>query len=245
MEVYVKEGDEYKPLSSDFAVLSKSDLTSKYVTKDEQKDAIEAAVQSRFKNHVHRDKVFEDEVLLARFKEQFGSDKADVDIDARRKQWETAHLRPVQEELETVRSQMESVTGRLKYKEMRDTLGGVFDDTFVERIDPSRPSLAEVVLGDQVEFDVETSTVRLKGSSMSLAEYAKELAADEKYKRFRREPERNTTDANVKQDSVSSGGGGEVRRSQMTEEQKQAYRDKYGWTVPKVEGKPAYMQLRQ
>lgn len=243
MEVFIKDGDEYKPLSDDFTVLSKSDLTSNYVTKAEQADAIKSAVDSRFKNHVHKDKVFEDEVLVAQFKERFGTEPKEVDLDARRKQWETANLRPVQEELNSTRAQMESITGRLKYKEMRDALGTVFDDTFVERLDPSKPSLAEVMLGDQVEFDVETSAVKLKGSAMSLEDYAKELLADPKYKRFAREPERNTTDAKVKQDSVS-GASGPLRRSQMTEEQKAAYKKQYGSTVPKVEGKPAFMQLK-
>lgn len=243
MEVFVKDGDDFTPLSDEFTVLSKSDLASGYVTKKEQADAIESAVQSRFKNHVHRDKVFEDEVLVARFKEQFGTESKEVDLDARREQWETANLRPVREELEATQKQMESITGRLKYKEMRDTLGTVFDDTFVERLDPGKPSLAEVMLGDQVEFDVETSTVKLKGSSMSLEDYAKELLADEKYKRFARTPERNTTDARVKQDSMS-GATSTMTRSQMTSEQKAAYKEKYGVTVPKVEGKPAFMQLK-
>lgn len=240
----MKDGDDYTPLPDDYTVLTKADLTSKYVTKKEQDDAIESAVQSRFKNHVHKDKVFEDEVLVARFKEKFGSNATDVDLDERRQQWETANLRPVQEDLENTRKQMESLTGRLKYQEMRDTLGKVFDDTFVERIDPQRPSLAEVMLGDQVEFDVDTSTVKLKGSSMSLTDYAKELAADEKYKRFLREPERNTTDAKVKQDSMSRSAPSVKRRSQMSEEEKAAYKEKYGATVPKVEGTPAYMQLK-
>ena len=41
MEVFVKDGDDFTPLSDEFTVLSKSDLASGYVTKKEQADAIE------------------------------------------------------------------------------------------------------------------------------------------------------------------------------------------------------------
>lgn len=244
MEVYVKDGDEYKPLPDDHTVLSKSELESKYVTKQEHTDGIESAVQSRFKNHVHKDKVFEDEVLVARFKEQFGTDHKDVDLDAQRKQWETANLRPVREELETTQSQLEKLTGRLRYAEMREKLGTQFNEAFTTRLDPQKPSLAEVMLGDQIEFDVDTSSVKLKGSSMSLEEYAKELAADDKYKPFLREPERNRTDAKIRQDKGQRSEGQPLRRSQMSEDEKRAYQQKYGITRRKDENMPAFKELK-
>lgn len=243
-DFYVKDGDEYKPLSDDNVVLSKSDLNDKYVPKDVFGETVEAKVNARFKSHVHRDKVFDDEVLVAQFQEKFGGKTEDVDLDAKRKQWETANLVPVRQELEQTRSQVESITDRLRYREMRERFGSVFDNTFTDRIDPKKPSLAELMVGDQIEYDIESGGIKLKNSTMSIEDYAKELVLDEKYKRFAKEPERNTSNAKIGQDKVSGNSVSVKRRSQMTDEEKRAYKDKFGATVPKVEGTPAYMQLK-
>jgi len=244
MDVFVKDGEEYAPLSEDYTVLSKSEFSSNYVTKQEQNDAIQAAVNSRFKNHLHKDSAHEDETVVARVLESHGGKEKNVDLDAQREQWAKANLEPVRQQLEGTNETLQKLTNRLKYAEMREEFGRVFDDTFIERLDPTKPSLAEVMVGDQIDFDVDTSSVRVKNSTMSLADFAKELAADDKYKRFLREPERNTTRASIGQD----GGGATLNGQKPTKRSDIAdpaeYMQKYGVRKSKVEGWPAYMDLK-
>ena len=244
MDVYVKDGDDYKSLPEDYKVLSNSDLESGYIPKDQFGPAVQQKVDERFKNHVHKDKVFDDEVLVARFKEQFGGKESDLDLDKQREQWATANLKPVESELEETKSRLLSITGRLKHVEMERAFGDKFGEAFVKRIDPSKPSLAELHFGDQVDFDYGTSTISVANSQMTIDEFVGEVAADDRYKIHLRTPERNETRAKVNQDGkiVTKSGNKPSRKGDINDVA--GYIRAYGLDKPKVDGWPAYKELK-
>jgi len=244
MDVYVKDGDEYTPLSEDYKVLSNDDLSVGYISKDKFGPAVQNKVDERFKNHVHRDKVFEDEVLVARFKEKYGTSEPSVDLDAQREQWTTANLKPVQSELEQTREQLSGLTSKLKHVEIERAFGSRFDDTFIKRIDPKKPSTAELLYGDQIDFDYNTSTISVRGSEMSVEDFVGELVADPRLKDYLREPERNSTRAKIGQEGKGVTKSGHKPKTRDDIQDHGAYIRQYGLRQPKVEGWPAYMKLK-
>lgn len=241
-DYFVKDGDEYKPLDDNHVVLSQDEIKSSYVPTGAVDERIETAVKSRFKNHVNIDKAHEDPTIVARVLESNGT--PDEDIDKKREQWESAYLKPTQAELEDTKGKLNSLSQNLKYQKMRTVLGEHFSDTITDRIENDKPSSAEIVFGDQFEYDIDSDRLLPKGSSMSAEDFAKELAANPKYERFRREPSRGGGGPGR---PGQGGKGGEAPTSYSTKDEVPNAADyirTYGLNRAKKEGVPAYNELK-
>lgn len=204
-DYFVKDGDEYTPLDENTVVLPKSELDSKYEPKAKFGEAVQAEVSRRFSNHVHKDKAHEDDTVIARVLESHGG--KDVDQDALRKQWETAHLKPVSDRLTKAEQRAQALEDRTKYRELVPVLKEAgFGDGFLTRPEPGKPSPAELYLGDKFELD-ENANLRVKDTAVTPADFAKELASPEgPYKAFLRPESRNESGAG--RPGQQGGGGG-------------------------------------
>jgi|TARA_R110000823_G_scaffold285162_5_gene403630 hypothetical protein len=246
MDVFVKEGEEYKALSSEYQVLSQSDLDTRYVSKSKHSEDIESAIASRFKNHLNKDKAHEDPTVIARVLE--GHDVGDkVDLDKQRTQWAAANLDPVKADLEEVRTQLGRIVEKQKYSQMKESFKLEFNDLFVERLDPDKPSLAEIHLGERLEFDLNTSSLKVKDSAMAITDFAKELAKDPRYVSYLRPPDKNLSGHGKPGQAGGSphGGSGASSFSRKEEiENHSEYITKYGMSKRKVEGTPSYNELK-
>ena len=244
--MFVKEGDEYKALSSDYKVLSQSDLESQYVPKERHNEDIKSAVAERFKNHLNKDKAHEDPTVIARVLE--GHDVGNkVDLDKQRAQWAAANLDPVKSELEETRQQLGKIVEKQKYSQMKEAFSTEFNDLFVARLDPEKPSLAEIHLAERLDFDLNTSSLKVKDSAMAVADFSKELAKDPRYASYLRPPDKNTSGHGKPGQAGGSphgspGAASFSRKDQI--ENHSEYITKYGMSKRKVEGVPSYNELK-
>lgn len=244
MDVFVKDGEEYKPLSADYKVLSQSDLDSQYVPKERHGADIKAAIDERFRNHLNKDKAHEDPTVIARVLEtQDGSNK--VDLDKQRSQWAAANLTPVQEELKDKTEKLNAIAGKLKYAQMKDSFGSEFGNVFTDRVESDKPSLGEILVGDRLEFDLNTSSLKVKDSAMSVQDLVKELAKDPKYNPYLKAPAKNTSGhGRTGQDGGSANGGASVVATKAEVENTAAYVREFGLAKRKKEGFPSYNELK-
>lgn len=210
-EYFVKDGDEYTPLSDENVVLSKSELASKYEDKANFAAAVKTAVDKRFDNHVHKDKAHEDETVVSRVLEAHGGKQPNT--DELRAQWESAHLKPVSEKLSAIEAKAQALESQVKYREMAPIFEEAgFDKSFVTRPEPGKPSPAEVYLGDKFELS-DSGRLAVSGSVLSPTDFAKEVASNEAYKSFLKPEARNTSGAG----RPGQGGGGAGKPAGLTQ----------------------------
>jgi len=244
MDVFVKDGDEFKPLPDDYKVLSNSDLDSQYVSVTKHNEGVQSAIADRFKNHLNKDKAHEDATVIARVLESQDVGKG-VDLDAQRKQWATAHLTPVQEELKDKTEKLNAIAGQLKYAQMREVLGKDFGPALTDRVEADKPSLAEILLGDRLDFDLNTSTLKVKDSAMSVLDFSSEIKQDPRYTPYLKAPEKTTSGhGRPGQSGPGATGRPSVSKKDDIEGGHSDYIRAYGLNKPKVEGVPAYNQLK-
>jgi len=227
-EYYVKDGDEYKPLEDDHIVLSKSELESKYESKAKFGESVQAEINRRFANHVHKDKAHEDESIIARVLESHSG--ADVNEDELRKRWESAHLKPLQEKYSSVEERAKTLEAQVKYREMGPVLESAgFDDSFYTRPEPGKPSPAEIYFGDK--FILDDGNLAIEGSNTSPAEYAKELASMESYKRFLKPEARNASRTGRPGQETGGGSGSGLTQTSLNKDAKAKadYIEKHGY----------------
>lgn len=233
---YVKDGDQYAPLSDDKVVLSKTELDTAYVPKDRFGQSIQDEIQRRFSNHVHKDKAHEDETVIARVLEAHGGKS--VDQDKLRAQWESAHLKPLGEKLTQAEERAQRLEERVKFRELGPVLEEAgFDKSFVTRPEAGKPSPAEVYFGDKFGLD-DNGSLTVNGTSTSPQAFAAELASYDAYKVYLKHEARNTSSAGrPSQDKGGVSTEGLTQRSMSGPEQA-AYIEKYGYYTAKGSGVP-------
>lgn len=244
MDVFVKDGEGYKPLSADYKVLSLSDLESEFVSKTKHKEGIETAVNDRFRNHLNKDKAHEDPTVIARVLETHeGGNKAD--LDKQRAQWAAANLVPVQQELQDKTEKLQTIAGKLKYAQMKETFASEFAPVFTDRIDPDKPSLGEILIGDRLEFDLNTSSLKVKDSAtMQVQDLVKEIAKDPKYNPYLKVPPKNTSGHGKPGQDGHANGVQETLTRKDEVESAAEYVRQFGLHKRKNEGTPSYSELK-
>lgn len=244
MDVFVKDGEGYKPLSADYKVLSLSDLESEFVSKTKHKEGVESAVNERFRNHLNKDKAHEDPTVIARVLETHeGGNKAD--LDKQRAQWAQANLVPVQQELQDKTEKLQTIAGKLKYAQMKETFGSEFAPVFTDRIDPDKPSLSEILIGDRLEFDLNTSSLKVKDSAtMQVQDLVKEISKDPKYNLYLKVPPKNVSGHGRPGQDGTPANQGDVLTKKEEVENTAEYVMQFGLHKRKNAGVPAYSELK-
>ena len=238
---YVKDGDDYAPLSDDKVVLSKSELETTYVPKERFGQSIQDEIQRRFSNHVHKDKAHEDETVIARVLESHGGQS--VDQDKLRSHWESAHLKPLGEKLTQAEERAQRLEERVKFRELGPVLEEAgFDKSFVTRPEPGKPSPAEVYFGDKFGLD-DNGSLTVNGTSTSPQAFASELASNDAYKIYLKQEARNASTAGRPgQDNSAAAAKSGLRKRDMTGPEQADYIAKHGYYSAKGDGIP-FMNL--
>lgn len=243
MDVFVKDGEEYAPLPETHLVLEKTELAKSYFTKEQRDAAITKAVNDRFASHLHKDSAHENETVIARVLEK--QKPADTNEDELRQQWDAAHLAPEVEKREAAEARAEALAARVKLSLLAPVLEEAgFDSSFVTRPDPSKPSPAEIYVGEKFGLDENTSLV-VEGSAVTPADYAAELIAMDAYSAFRA-PDKVNSQGGGKPGQDNSGadkGGPPLTQSSLEGPDLEAYILTNGMVKPKTEGAIPYMDL--
>jgi len=150
MEIVVKTDEGFEPLPEDKVVLSKSELETGFVPKQEVSDRYvsKAAFEDRLNRAVSNqlDKAHEREDVVARVLETHTPPGAD--IDAAKEQWENGRYKPLADKYDRLR-------GNLRNAEVNSHAAEFFDEQYTRPLPNGKPSPMQLALGDQFEYNEE------------------------------------------------------------------------------------------
>jgi len=221
-------------LPDGYKVLSDTELSTSYLTKEAHNTLVGTAVKERFKNHVKVDEATSDQRIIDAVLAEHA--KTVPDIEQAKEQWTTSELAPIKEKYGSLKQSLVRSDLRASAKEF-------FDDSYTTRPPNGGPSWAEAategmfkynddhgyVVATQEGVPIPSDTPTAARPYRGVAEHYAALVKQDGWKQFAKAPPKGGSGSGHRNNVDGDNSGNTKRRSDFkTDAERTAFMKEHG-----------------